>query len=327
MPGIVGMGTTFNLPNFVGDLFSISPEDTPLLSAIGGLTGGRPAVDKTFEWEFYDLRDADPNRQRVEGADAPVAAERIRGNDSNVVEVHQEAIELSYTKLAVSARGGYATSFRGTSPVADEMAWQTDIAIKQIARDIEAGFIVGQYSKPSDNTAPRKTRGLLEAIVTNVIDLSGGTPDVEDINDLFQLAYDNGGILEGETRTLLVGSSMKRLLTKLFIRDVGQGFYQQSRSVGGVSLATIETDFGTASIMVDRYMPADTIVAASLEELAPRILQIPGKGFLFVEPLAKTGAADRSQIYGEVGLEYGNERKHAKIVNASSPFGTPGSGS
>ncbi len=327
MPGIVGMGTTFNLPNFVGDLFTISPEDTPLLSAIGGLTGGRPAVDKTFEWEFYDLRDADPDRQRVEGADAPIASARVRGNDSNVVEVHQEAVEISYTKLAVAARGGYATTARGTSAVTDEYAWQTDIALKQIARDIELGFITGTYQKPTDNTAPRKTRGLLEAIVTNVIDLAGGVPDVDDINDLFQLAYDNGGILEGETRVLLVGSAMKRQLTKIFIRDVGQGFYQQSRSVGGVNLATIETDFGTASIMVDRYVPSGVVAAVSLEELAPRILEIPGKGFLFVEPLAKTGASDRSQIYGEVGLEYGNERKHAKMVDATTPFETPGSGS
>ena len=327
MPGIVGMGTTFNLPNFVGDLFTISPADTPLLSAIGGLTGGRPAVDKTFEWEFYDLRDADPDRQRVEGADAPIATERVRANDSNVVEIHQEAVELSYTKLAVAARGGYSTTSRGTSAVGDEMAWQTDIALKQIARDVELGFIVGQYAKPADNSAPRKTRGLLEAIVTNVIDLNGAVPTIDDINDLFQLAYDNGGILEGETRTLIVGSGGKRLLTKLFIRDVGQGFYQNSRSVGGVNLATIETDFGTASIMVNRYMPADTMVAASLEELAPRILQIPGKGFLFAEPLAKTGAAERSQIYGEIGLEYGNERKHAKLVDIATGFDTPGVGS
>jgi hypothetical protein len=33
-------GTTFNLPNFVGELFELTPADTPFLSAIGGLTGG-----------------------------------------------------------------------------------------------------------------------------------------------------------------------------------------------------------------------------------------------------------------------------------------------
>jgi hypothetical protein len=41
MSGIVGMGTTYNLPNYVGELFAITPEDTPLLSSIGGLTGGK----------------------------------------------------------------------------------------------------------------------------------------------------------------------------------------------------------------------------------------------------------------------------------------------
>jgi hypothetical protein len=43
----------------------------------------------------------------------------------------------------------------------------------------------------------------------------------------------------------------------------------------------------------------------------PVFLNVPGKGTLFSEPLAKTGAADREQIYGEVGLKYGNERAHA----------------
>jgi hypothetical protein len=328
MPGIVGMGTTFNLPNFVGDLFDISPEDTPLLSAIGGLTGGRPAVDKTFEWEFYDLRDADANRQRVEGADAPVATERVRGNDDNVVEIHQEAVEVSYTKQAVAARGGYGTTARGTSTVVDELRWQIDQHLKQIARDIELSFIVGQYAKPSDNSSPRKTRGLLEAIVTNVVDMGATTPTVDDVNDLFQIAYQNGGMQEGEARTLITTPALKRHLTKIFLRDAGINTPLASRRVGGVNLQTIETDFGVANIMVDRYMPAGVIVAASLEELAPRILNIPDKGFLFWEPLAKTGAADRSQVYGEVGLEYGNERKHAKLVDATSDYdsvGAPGS--
>ena len=128
MPGIVGMGTTFNLPNFVGDLFNISTEDTPLLSAIGGLTGGRQAVDKRFEWEFYDLRPADADRQRVEGADAPVATARVRHNDHNVLEIHQEAVSISYTKMAAGAQGEYGTTARGTSPVVNELAWQMDAA-------------------------------------------------------------------------------------------------------------------------------------------------------------------------------------------------------
>lgn len=319
MAGITGMGTTFNLPNFVGDLFNISPEDTPLLSAIGGLTGGREAFDKTFEWQFYDLRNADAARQRVEGANAPTAEERVRSNAENVLEIHQEAVSISYTKLAVGNRGGFASTARGSSPVVDEMAWQMEQQIKQVARDVELTFITGTYAKPADNATPRKTRGLLEAITTNVIDLAAAALTESDVNDLFQAAYDGGGMQEGETRTLIVGSSMKRQLTKIFIRDAGVPA-PPSRSVGGVSLETIQTDFGTANIMLDRYMPAGTVVAASLEELAPRFLSVPGKGHFFWEPLAKVGAAENSQLYGEIGLEYGNQRKHAKIVNATTNF-------
>lgn len=318
MAGITGMGTTFNLPNFVGDLFNVSPEDTPLLSAIGGLTGGREAFDKTFEWQFYDLRDADAARQRVEGANAPTAEERVRFNADNVLEIHQEAVSLSYTKLAVGARGGYGSTARGSSPVVDEMAWQMEQQIKQVARDIELTFIAGTYAKPADNSAPRKTRGLLEAITTNVIDLAAAALTEGDVNDLFQAAYDGGGMQEGETRTLIVGSAMKRQLTKIFITD--HDLQPLTRSVGGVNLQTIETDFGRANIMLDRYMPAGTVAAVSLEELAPRFLNVPGKGHFFWEPLAKTGAAENSQLYGEIGLEYGNQRKHGKIVNATTNF-------
>ena len=42
-------------------------------------------------------------------------------------------------------------------------------------------------------------------------------------------------------------------------------------------------------------------------------LNIPGKGVLFEEELAKVGSSDRTQIYGEIGLKYGNEAAHGVI--------------
>src|SRR5262245_47721285 len=132
MAGITGQGTTFNLPNFVGELFAVTPTDTPFLSAIGGLTGGQSAESILFQSQGYDLRGADKLRQRVEGANAPTAESRVRFNVNNVVEVHQEAIEISYTKL--SATGQYnstgsnhagAVGLSGTDPVLNEMDWQT----------------------------------------------------------------------------------------------------------------------------------------------------------------------------------------------------------
>ena len=81
-----------------------------------------------------------------------------------------------------------------------------------------------------------------------------------------------------------------------------------------MNLQTIETDFGRCNIMLNRYMPTNKLVAVSLEDLKPAFLEIPGKGHFFAEPLAKTGASDKVQIYGEIGLNYGNERKHAVLT-------------
>ncbi|QAB17127.1 hypothetical protein Leucomu_03600 [Leucobacter muris] len=315
MTGITGLGTTYNLPNYVGELFNASPEDTPFLSAIGGLTGGESVGATLFEWQGYDLRDAEDDRQRLEGADAPESEERVRYNASNVLEIHQEATGVSYTKQgATKQRGAGATAVTigNTTIPADELAWQLQQVFKQIARDIEKTFISGTYARPADNTAPRRTRGLLQAIQTNAAVVTGGQLTESAVLDLMQDAWDNGGLQEGETRTVIVNASLKRQLTKIFIKD--KGYQETSRSVGGVNLQTFETDFGKCNIMLDRWMPADTLAVASLEDCKPAFLEVPGKGHFFAEKLAKTGASDKVQVYGEIGLNYGNERKHGKLV-------------
>lgn len=311
MPGITGMGLTFNLPNFVGELFELTPSDTPLLSAIGGVTGGDATTSTEFQWQEYDLRDAGQNT-KVEGAPAPTAQARVRENVTNVVQIHQETVDVSYTKEA--ATGQYAgANIAGTNPVMSELQFQTQAALKHIARDVEFSFIRGQYQKPDDNTTPRKTRGVLEAIATNVITNSTATALTQKmVLDLLQKIWDNGGIKESETATVIVNSYQKRMLTKLFVTDAG--YQEASRNVGGVSLQTFETDFGKLNIMLNRHMPADTLAVVSLEMLKPKFLMIPGKGFMFIEELAKTGASTSYQIYGEIGLQYGNERAHGKIT-------------
>lgn len=321
MAGITGMGTTYNLPNFVGELFNASPEDTPLLSAIGGLTGGESVGSTSFDWQGYDLRDAAIDRQRLEGADAPSGEARVRYNASNVVEIHQETVDVSYTKQGAtrmrSTAGAANVQIGNTVIPSDELSWQLEQQFKQIARDVEKTFITGTFAMPTDNTTARKTRGLLEAIATNVATSTHtvATVTADEILDLFQKVWENGGIQEAETRTVIVGATMKRALTRLFITD--KGYKEETRNVGGVNLQTFETDFGRANIMLNRYAPANTLVVASLEDCSPAFLEIPGKGHFFAEPLAKTGASDRVQIYGEIGLNYGNERKHGKLTVAA----------
>lgn len=315
--GITEMGTTYNLPNYVGELFALTREDTPFLSTIGGLTGGKRTTATLFQWQTYDLRAAAQN-VALEGAAAPTAQARVRANVSNVVEIHQEAVDVSYTKLAATGQfnstgsdNAGSVGINGQNPVLNELSWQTTQTLKQISRDVNFGFLQGTFVNPANNSTARKTRGIIEAITTNVYADSGVLTE-DAVLDLMQMTWENGGIRESETRTIVVNAGLKRDLTKIFITD--KDYQESSRNVGGVNLKTIETDFGTTNIMMDAMMPVDTLLVCSLEQCAPVILEIPGKGFLFIEPLAKVGANEHSQIYGEIGLEYGAEKSHGKIT-------------
>lgn len=329
MAGISDIANTFDCPNYVGQLFQITPSDTPLLSAIGGLTGGRPADAVLFQWSTYDLRASQANRAQVEGESASniTADSRVRGNVYNVVEIHQEKVGVTYTKQAAtgqfastgSAHTG-AVGLSGSNAVMDELAFQTEQALKSIAIDVELSFISGSFANPSTNNAPRKTRGILEATQTNVVDAAGADLSEDMVLDLMQSIWTAGGIMESETATLVCNAYQKRQLTNIFITQ--KNYREQSRNIAGVRVTTIETDFGTVNIMLNRHFPTDQVAILSLDELAPRFLPIPGKGFLFREQLAKTGATDEYQIYGEIGLEYGLEQHHGKIVNLDNGSGS-----
>ncbi len=326
MAGINGMGLTFNLPNFNGVLYGLTPEDTPLVSAIGALSGGgEPVYAKDFEWSTYDLR-ATENPSHLEGQVAPTARERVRAQLSNVTQIFHSQVSVSYTKMAaIMQRNGLANAQPSATANADEMTWQIQQELKALKRDLEFVFLNGSFAKPNDNTTARKTQGVLGAITTNVVvapddDGAGaGTTGViteKMVLDLMQTVWTNGGIQESETATFMCGAAQKRRLSTIFITN--KNYQENTRNVGGVNVQTIETDFGKLNLMLNRHMPAGTVSLLSLEALKPRILMIPGKGFLFLEPLAKVGASDQAQLYGEIGLEYGNELQHGKITNLTT---------
>ncbi|MDD7505558.1 MAG: DUF5309 family protein [Actinomycetaceae bacterium] len=319
MGKIDGLATTYNLPNYTGELFAASPEDTPLLSAIGGLTGGESVGSPVFSWQGYDLRDADDARQRVEGADVTNFEERTRFQASNVVEIHQEAVSISYTRLGsnrmVSTNGTDKMVQLGSLSIpASELDFQLTAQMKQIARDVEKTFITGKYAFPSDNSAPRKTRGLLEAITTNVATTVNAADALteKDVLDLIEKVWENGGVQESSTATLIVNSTLKRALTKIFIKDAN--YQEGTRTVGGVNLKTLETPFGTFNVMLDRYVPKDKLLVVSLEQLKPAFLEIPGMGHFFAKSLATSGSAEKVMLYGEIGLIYGNEKAHGVLT-------------
>ena len=93
---------------------------------------------------------------------------------------------------------------------------------------------------------------------------------------------------------------------------------QTTQNVGGMNITQIETDFFKMGVVWDRFMPSDAILIADVKYIAPVFQVVPGKGVFFQEPLAKVGASDREQLYGQIGLAHGPAFLHGAITGLKS---------
>ena len=325
---VVDQGQTSNLPNFVGELFKLSPLETPFLSLIGGLTGGMAQNTIIETWQD-SLHRVPAIQTNAEGADAGFASQK-RSERRNVSTIHQYGIELTYTKqaatglLGIGAWGATAPptttagvesgGLLGNQPVQSEMAFQMQVKIEQAALDVEVLFLEGvfAYAATGDD---RQTDGILTA-ASVITDYTAGTQPAGRlvINDLSKKLYDEGAPMRN---CILMGGSQSKLdIGDSYQLDAGGAWNVQPRSysVFGVNVTDIETEFGRYPYVLNRHMPVDTLAIVDLDVCAPFFTPIPGKGHFFTEPLAKLGSYDRAQLYGEIGLKYGPSGWHAVAI-------------
>jgi uncharacterized protein DUF5309 len=318
MGAVSGQGTTYNLPNYHGELFTVTPTETPFLSAIGGLNSAKPSSATTFEWQTVDRRSSTTNNAALEGATAPTGAERSRSNVTNVCEIHHSAIEVSYTKIA--ARGNFSganVAPQSDDAVLDELVIQTMAELESVAVDVEKSFLTGTLQVPTDNTTARHTQGVIGAAGT--VSANAGTPRALSkaiIDAHLKAMFTAGAKLNQATTVIIVGADQKTPLSNVYGTALLNAV-QRDRTVGGVAIDTLVTDFGTFGVMTDRWMPAGKIAVVDLGVCYPVFLNIPGKGLLFTEELARTGASRKFQLYGEIGLEYGPANAHGVIADLS----------
>jgi hypothetical protein len=287
----------------------------------GGLTGGKSVASKEFVWQVEDNAAAVVNNSAMEGKD-PTPSTIIRQEVKNVVEIHQEAVNISYTEQAAYNQlgaGGAGTGAQytivpapitGSNPVMGEIPHQLALKINKIARDVELSFLSGVYDYPLNNATNRQTRGVLTAIDTHSTTFS--TDLRTSLNVLLAGMYeDEMAVAPLIQPVLFMNGTTKTQLSLEYSNNLGLA--DRSRTVGGVGIETIVTDFGSFGVVLDRYMPTTEIALLDMSVIKPCFLPIPGKGHFFTEPLAKTGAYDEVQIYGEIGIEYGPEQFHGLI--------------
>lgn len=318
MAEIKATGNTFNLPNYAGELFTASPTKTPFLSMIGGLSGGlKTDSDEFATGVLYDFpAAAQPAISETASETAPTATALVREQKTNVTQIFHETISMTYAKQANKGKlSGLNIAGQQANPT-NELDWQVAKRLEKMARDIEYTFLNGVYQKATGADVANKTRGMLELCKDGTtVDAAKASLSTAMLKGLYKEMADAGALFGN--MVLFCNSYQKQAITSLYESQLGYNKGAE-RNIGGMNVTEIENDFFKFGVCYDPFMPTDAILLADISGCAPVFQEVPGKGFLFLEDLAKTGATDRKQIYGEIGLDHGPAFLHASITGLST---------
>jgi hypothetical protein len=313
--------TSHNLLNYAGMLFNRGNVRTPFSTMIGA----RQKITNSAEF-LTSLSvtsqggTTQPAITETASLTAPDKQFRTRTQAKNVCQIFMKALGQSYASQSnVGALAGLNLANQQANPQS-EMDFQVGIAMTEIGRDIEYTFINGVYQLGGYDDVANKTRGMIPAITTNEIAAAGKGLGLWLVADAIKAVYDANAPTSG--LVLLVDA------TTLFqlnadAKDNDLTIVPNSREVNGISISTLITPMGEIGIRLGECLPAGTVLIVNPSVCAPVHQPVPGKGNFFREPLAKTGAQDAEQIYGQLGLDYGAEWYHAKITGLSTSFTAP----
>ena len=296
--------TVWSAPNYLGTLYRIGANSTPFLNMIGGLQGSSVRIVQGMQFalaQTYGLEAASqPERTEAQSVTAPTAWTYDRTQDVNTVQLFDAQVSASYMKLA-SSQWLTADSTTGlidvtdVNPVQNELQFQTKAAMEQIATNVEYTFLNGSYVQSTDATTAGKCCGIITAATTSTVAASAGYLTKNLLNQLLRTMYANGAKF---TRPVIFCNAFQMQL----ISDIW-GFAPARDNVGGVAIDTVITPFCRCGVVLAPRVPAATLLVADVSVCKPVFWQVPGKGVLFYEPLAKVGGAESGLIYGLIGLK------------------------
>ncbi len=303
--------TSFAVPNYSGMLFVKGNARTPFSTLIGA----NPLVTNHVEFtcgQFWQAKTGtQPAISETDSLTAPQATVTTRTQVTNVTQIFQYSVDVSYGKMAnMGTLSGINVANQAANPQS-ELDFQVAATMAQAAADIEYTFLNGVYAKAATDAQANKTRGLIAAITSNVVDADSAALSWDMVTECLAKIHKQGGVINNYV--LGVDSTAMIQLNKAAI-DNKMTIVPASREVNGLALSTIVTPLGNVALVLLDTLPAGTAVIFNPAMMHPVYQPVPGKGNFFLEPLAKVGASEKYQIYGELGLDHGQEYLSGKIT-------------
>lgn len=314
------IATSFETPNYSGLLFNKGNTRTPFSSMIGGKTKYTDHVEFAVGQEYITDGGTQPAISEAASLTAPEASVKKRKQTTNVTQIFQESVGISYAKMSnMGTLSGLNVTGQKANP-ADELAFQVDAKMKKIARDIEYTYLNGVYAKADSDTKANKTRGILPAITSNIVDAAGKPLTVWMLADALKVIYESNAPTNGLV-VWLDAISMFQLNADAQMN--GNTIVPASREVNGISLSKVLTPLGEVNLYLGEFLPAGTAGIFNFDVIYPVEQMTPGKGNFYLDALGKTGAGEKYYIFGQTGLDHGPEWYHGKITGISTEFKAP----
>ena len=312
--------TSFGVLNYSGMLFNKGNTKTPFSSLIGSRRRYTNSVEFVTGQEYVTEGGTQPEISENASLTAPDATFITRDQMSNLTQIFHESVYISYAKQSnMGTLSGVNIAGQQSNPT-DELDFQVAGKMAKIARDIEYTFINGQYVKAENDNTANKTRGILTAITSNVLDLNGAPLRVWDVAEVMKLIYDSQAILNG---LILWVDPVALFQINADAEQNGNTIVPASRTINGISISTLLTPLGEVGVYLGEFLPVGTVMIFNPSVISPVEQPVPKKGNFFLEELAKTGAGAKYQIFGQLGLDHGPEWFHGKITGISTNFEKP----
>ena len=294
--------------DLVDVIYNISPEDTPILSAIP-----RTAAKSTkHEWQLDSLATPATNAV-IEVDDATIDALSATTRAFDFCQIADKVIALSGTQSAVDAAGR-----------ADEMAYQIAKKSKELKKDMEFDLIEPNIQVSGSATAARELGSIPTWLKTNGDAGTSGSLSTGSGTDLPGSGTDRD-LTETILKTVIKevyesGGEMDMLVCPPSVKQVISGFNANTTRFGPAEAKTefaaidvYSSDFGDLRVVPNRVMAvtdAKDVFIIQRDMMATAYLRD-----FQVQDLAKTGDSEKKQLLVEYTLEVRNEAAHGIILD------------
>lgn len=315
------LATSFGVLNYSGMLFNKGNTRTPLSAIIGGRAKTTNHVEFVTGQEYTAGGDgSQPEISENASLTAPDASVVTREQKTNVTQIFQESVGISYAKQSnMGTLAGVNIANQQANPV-NELDFQVAAKIQKINRDIEYTFINGVFNKATSDATVNKTRGLIPAITTNVTAMGNKPLGLWDIADMVKKIYGANAPTDG---LCLWCDAITLFQINADAVQNGLTVIPAAREINGIALSSVVTPIGVVYLYLGECLPAGTALLLNLDVIAPVYQPVPGKGNFFLEQLAKVGAGEKYQLFGQIGLDHGPEWYHGKFTDISTKFEKP----